>query len=119
MKKIALALSLILASTVALADYRGGHGGGYGHGHGGYNHRGPGYGYGGGYYSGNNWIAPAIIGGIIGYGLAQPRYYYQQPTIIYQQPPVIYNNTIPLAGYHYEDIFDASCNCYRRVLVLN
>jgi hypothetical protein len=47
-----------------------------------------------GYYRGgynNNWVAPAIIGGVIGYELNRPRYYeppvvVQQPVIIQQQP---------------------------------
>ena len=44
----------------------------------------------GGYYRGgygNNWVAPALIGGVIGYELSRPRYY--EPPIIVQQPPVI------------------------------
>jgi hypothetical protein len=48
----------------------------------------------GGYYrSGNgfNWVAPAVIGGVIGYELSRPRYYeppvvVQQPVIVQQQP---------------------------------
>jgi hypothetical protein len=42
------------------------------------------YGYGGG------WVAPAMIGGVIGYTLSQPRVIVQQPPVIYtQQPQVI------------------------------
>jgi hypothetical protein len=54
-----------------------------------------------------NWVAPALIGGVVGYTLASPRYYYgpygyttpppviiqqQQPVIVQQQAPVIVNN---------------------------
>lgn len=55
------------------------------------------------------WIAPAIIGGAIVYGAtrsAPPPVVYQQPVL----PPAPY-------GYHYEQILDANCNCYRWVLV--
>jgi hypothetical protein len=93
MKKLALALSLILASTSALAHGGwGGHGGG-GY-RGGYNHYENHY-HGGG---GGGFVGPALIGGIIGYGIAQPRYYpepqviYQQPQVIYQQPQSVYQN---------------------------
>ena len=67
MKKLALALSLLVASTVASAHgwERGGYRGGYGH-----------------------WVAPALIGGIIGYELSQPRtvYVQPQPQVVYQTP---------------------------------
>lgn len=41
---------------------------------------------------GAGWIAPALIGGIVGYAIAQPRpqVIYQQPQVIYTQPPVVY-----------------------------
>ena len=32
-----------------------------------------------------NWVAPVIVGGVIGYEMAQPR----PPVIVTQQPPVI------------------------------
>ena len=41
-----------------------------------------------------HWVGPALIGGVIGYSLAQPRYYYGPygytvpPTVVVQQPPV-------------------------------
>jgi hypothetical protein len=80
MKK--LLVGLTLAMTAMTASAHGGWGG-----HGGYG------GYHGGYYGGyhgynNNWVAPALIGGIIGYELSQPR--YVQPTYIQPAPPVIY-----------------------------
>jgi hypothetical protein len=109
MKKIITALALIgLTTTPALADGYRGHHGGY---HGGYGHY-------GNHYHGNDWIAPAIIGGIVGYAIAQPRtvYVQPQPQVIYQ--PQVYS-TIPPGGYHYETILDAYCNCYRTVLVQN
>jgi hypothetical protein len=81
MKKIALALALLTTASVASA-----------HGW----ERGPGYGYRGGYNhyenhyhgGGYNWAAPAIIGGVIGYELAQPRtvYVQPQPQVVYQTP---------------------------------
>lgn len=67
MKKIAVALSLLAVSATALAD---------GHYHGG--------GYRGGY-----WVAPAIIGGVIGYELGRPRYVYEAPPVVVQQPVIV------------------------------
>ena len=75
MKKFLIAM-LILASTGAMAQHR--HQGGY---------RG-------------NWIAPAIIGGVIGYGLTRnyyEPYYVPAPVIVQQQPVIVqtpyYNQT--------------------------
>ena len=68
------------------------------------------------YHDHGNWIAPLVIGGVVGYALSQPR------TVVVQQPvPVYYPNTYPPVpyGYHYEQIVDAGCNCYRWVLVPN
>jgi len=92
--------------------YRGGHGyrGGYGY-----------YPYYGGYYydAFGNFIVPSLIGGMIGYELAQPG----ERTMIIQQPPVIFEGQAPAdnapPGYHTEVIKDATCNCYRNVLVKN
>jgi hypothetical protein len=46
---------------------------------------------------GNNWVAPAIIGGVVGYSLARP--YYNPPPVyiappVYNVPPV-YNTAPP------------------------
>ena len=35
----------------------------------------------------NNWVAPAIIGGVIGYELSRPRYY--EPPVVVQQPVIV------------------------------
>jgi hypothetical protein len=58
-----------------------------------------------------DWVAPLVIGGVVGYVLTKPQ------TVIVQQP----QPSIPPApyGYHYENILDANCNCYRLVLVQN
>ena len=77
-----IAFLAILSTTPAYAE--GGHGGG-GHGGGGHGrgHGGGGH-YGGGGWGGG-WIFPALIGGAIGYDLANPYYpYYPYP--VYQQP---------------------------------
>jgi hypothetical protein len=59
---------------------------------------------------GHNWIAPLVIGGVVTYALTRPQ---QLP------PPVAYQPALPPApyGYHYEQILDANCNCYRWVLI--
>ena len=65
-----------------------------------------------------NWIAPVLIGGIIGYEISR-----QQQPVIVQAPVVIYppvsSPPYPPYGYHYEQMLDAYCNCYRIVLVQN
>jgi len=120
MKKLIVAVMLIVSGS-AFAD-------GY-YGHHGYE------GYRGGYHGGGgNWVAPAIIGGIIGYNMA-PRYnppVYASPPV-YVSPPVVYSNP-PLYGtpgpnyigangapygYHWETLTDANCNCPRSVIVPN
>jgi len=106
MKKLALTLALL--STFASAEaccYRG------------YYHH--------GYYGGGiGWVAPAVVGGVIGYELSQPR------TVIVEQPPTyvippatVYVNppgTLPPpAGYHYGQMIDPRTNQYTIVLVPN
>lgn len=60
------------------------------------------------------WIVPLVIGGVVVHAITQSR---TQPIIV-QQPPNIYQQPAPY-GYHYENILDANCNCYRLVLVQN
>lgn len=69
MKKVILALAL-LTSASAFAQHHGHHG----HGH---------------WHRGNNgwvWVAPTIIGGIIGYEIAR-----NQPPVVVQQPVIVQN----------------------------
>ena len=67
-----------------------------------------------GYYNPYGWVAPLVIGGVVGYAITRP-----QPVVIQQPPqPSIYQPPAPY-GYHYESILDANCNCYRLVLVQN
>lgn len=89
MKKI-IALVLVMLSIPAIAQHRH-----YGHHH----HSGGSWG----------WVAPALIGGAIVYGATRP----------VQPPPVVYQPQLPPPpyGFHYEQILDAGCNCYRWVLV--
>lgn len=67
MKKVLLALVLTLSSTMAIAGPRH---------HGGHHH-----------HHGHRWVAPAIIGGVIGYSIARP-YYYNYGPPVYTAPPV-------------------------------
>lgn len=66
------------------------------------------------------WIAPALVGGLIGYvaGTSQ-NVYTLQPTPVYTPPPVIYYETIPQPQPVYERqwVFDETCYCTRRMLV--
>ncbi len=68
----------------------------------------PHHGHGG---NGWGWVAPALIGGAIVYGATRPN--TPPPPVVYQTSPL----PPPPYGYHYEQILDANCNCYRWVLV--
>jgi len=80
------------------------------------------------YRTGGDWVGPALIGGIIGYELSRPRY-YEPPPVVVQRPVIVQQPTIvyppvsappyPPAGFHYEQMLDGYCNCYRTVLVQN
>jgi hypothetical protein len=60
---------------------------------------------------GYNWVAPLVIGGVVGYALTRPA---APPPPVVVAPP--YNAPY---GFHWETIVDAGCNCYRTVLVQN
>jgi hypothetical protein len=96
MKKL-LILSLLGLSLIASADaccYRGYRGG---------------YGYG--------WVAPAFVGGVIGYELAQPRTVVIEPPVVYVQPPSVVQT--PPVGYHWQQMIDPQTNQQKIVLVPN
>ena len=97
MKKL-FAFILIALSIPAMAQHH--HRPHHGHGHSG------GYGWG--------WVAPAVITGAIVYGVTRPS---PPPSVVYVPSPN--PQALPPApvGYHYEQILDANCNCYRWVLV--
>ena len=100
MKKIVLALALL--ATVATADAHG-------------------------YYRRGGWIAPALIGGVIGYELSRPHYY--EPYPVYVPPPVVLQEPVYIqqpqivqqapAGYHWQIMTDPATNQQRPVLVPN
>jgi hypothetical protein len=102
MKKL-MAILLIASTSVVYAD-------GFHHSHrGGYR----------GDVSGN-WVAPMIIGGVVTYVLTHPTP-TPPPQVIYVPTgpgPVSYSATPPF-GYHWEQVLDANCNCYRVVAVPN
>jgi len=76
MKKFIAILLLTLTAGTALAQH---------HGHGNYyRHNGSYYRHHGGH--GNNWIAPLIIGGTLGYVLTRPAPVYVEPQPVYVQP---------------------------------
>jgi len=103
MKKLLLTLILASLATASQACcYRG-----YYH-HGGY------------YGPGVGWVAPALVGGVIGYELARPN------TVVVEQPPVVYvqPQTQPIlqqppVGYHWQQMIDPQTNTQRIVLVPN
>jgi hypothetical protein len=101
MKKLLLALSLFAVVGTANAQW-------HHHRHGGY-YRAPGYG---------GWVAPLIIGGVIGYEInrANQQVIVQQPPIIVQSQPVLQQ---PPVGYHWEEMIDPATNTRKIVLVPN
>jgi len=80
-------------------------------------------GYRGGYYHGGcygcGWVAPALIGGVIGYELSRPNTVYvePQPSVVYVQPqPTV---QAPPPGYHWQQMIDPQTNTQKIVLVPN
>ena len=45
-----------------------------------------------------NWVAPAVIGGVIGYEIARPPVYTQPPVVVQQPPVVIQQNPVVVQG---------------------
>lgn len=82
--------------------------------------------HGGGHYvyrPGYGWVFPSIVGGVIGYEIANrpppATVIIQQPAPVIVQPAPQVVPPAPLVGYHWEAILDANCNCYRTVMVQN
>jgi len=78
----------------------------------------------GGYYGcGGCWVAPAVIGGVIGYELSRPNtVVVEQPSVVYTQPPVVVTPSVvqqPPAGYHWQQITDPATNTQKMALVPN
>ena len=73
MKKILIALSFLAVAVSAQAQHHGHHG------HHGYHQR------------SGNWVAPAIVGGVIGYALT--RNYYEPVYNYGYVPPPVYSTT--------------------------
>ena len=97
MKKSLLALSLLTILGTADAQW---------HHHGGCCYRGSPFG----------WAGPALIGGVIGYEIANRPVIIEQPPVIYTQPSVIQQ---PPLGYHWQEMIDPVTNARKIVLVPN
>ena len=96
MKKL-LAIMILCLATVAQAQHRPYHHHHHRHHHGGHNW---------------GWVAPALIGGAIVYGLTHTP--SPPPQTVVVVPP---GYPVPPQGYRYDQILDANCSCYRWVLV--
>jgi len=106
MKKLFLTLFLLAVSAAASAQWH----------HHGY--------YRGGCYG--CWVAPAVIGGVIGYEISrsnQPIVIQQPPVYVMPSPGIVYINppgTLPPpAGYHYQYMIDPVTGLQKIVLVQN
>jgi hypothetical protein len=99
MKKLALLLLLAgsIGSSTAHGYYR--------------------YGWHGGYGCGGCWVAPAVIGGVVGYELARPNtVVVEQPSVIVQQPQTVVQ---PPVGYHWQEMVDPQTGVHKVVAVPN
>ena len=93
MKKLLLSLALVSASLPVLAQHYG-----YGHRHGHWHYRG----------HNGDWVAPLIIGGVVGAVIANNR---QQETIVLQNPPVYVQRQIVCTEW--KEIQNADGTIYR------
>ena len=75
MKKFMLALMLMISVPV-MAQHHHGHGHGFRHNN---------------WHGNSNWVAPAIIGGVVTYVLTRPT---PQPVVIEQQPIILQQQTV-------------------------
>ena len=69
---------------------------------------------------GFDWVAPAIIGGVIGYELSQPQprtVIVEEPAVVYTAPPVVYSQ--PPLGYHWQLMMNPQTGQQQMVLVPN
>jgi len=98
--KLLLALILAVTSASTMAQWH---------------HHGPCC-YHGGY--GGGWIAPALVGGVIGYELSKPNTVYVEPAPVIVQPPVSVVQQPPV-GYHWQQMIDPQTNTQKIVLVPN
>lgn len=86
MKKL-IAITLVALSTSACA-------GPHGHHH---------------HHGGGGWVAPLVIGGVIGYAISRPPVVVQPPVVM-PPPPVVVQNPVPI----YQEViqYNTDCQCY-------
>lgn len=117
-KLITLSLVIFLAASSMQAHGWGGYRGG------GHYYRGWGYG---------GWMAPFMLGGVVGYAVSRPTVIYDaSPTVIYTTPPqtmivqdrsspsVVQETTnvsTPAPVYEERWVYFEDCQCERKVLV--
>jgi hypothetical protein len=72
-----------------------------------------------GYYGcGGCWVAPAVIGGVVGYELARPNtVVVEQPSVVVQQPQTVVQ--APPVGYHWQEMVDPQTGVHKIVAVPN
>ena len=78
----------------------------------------------GGYYHGGcygcGWVAPMVLGGVVGYELSRPTPVVVQQPVYVQQPPVVYTQPVePPYGYHWQEMVDPQTGVRKIVAVPN
>ena len=96
MKKFIVFLSLLLSTSVFAQHFHHRHI--------------PAYGHGGG--NGWGWVAPILIGGVVGYSIAKPAQVEQPPIVVQPSNQIVINGII----YQKQLVYFDDCRCYKEVL---
>lgn len=97
MKKLLIILTLFLSTSVFAQHFHHRHYPPYrGHVHG----------------NGWGWVAPIILGGVVGYAIAKPAQAEQPPIIVQPSNQVVINGMV----YYKQLVYFDDCRCYREVL---
>lgn len=65
------------------------------------------------HYHRPNWVAPLVVGTLVGAAIYTNRVEAQQPVFV---EPVIQQLPIPPVGYQWQQFYDTNCSCNRWAL---